>query len=404
MALGSGAIKIVLIGCGRIATLHVLGYENNPDAELYGVYDKDKKKAVEFAEKYGISKVYDSYEQALQDPVVNAVELLVPHFLHCEMTVQACEAKKHVSVQKPMAMNLAECDTMIAVAKKNGVKLKVFENFIFYPPYQLAKKMLDDGEIGEPVSIRYKMNTGSLGSINAPGAGARAKIAGVDMVAAGLKETGWKVDPKSWAWRMNDTLSGGGPLVFDDGYHKFSVIMHMFGDVEKVYAWIDTTAVLPGLYQDCPATIMWKHKSGKQVGVMDIVDSKDMYIESKYYCCDERMEITGSRGIIWVTRCTAEMMPTVAPVVMYKDGKVTEYWDMPADWGDSFKNSTLDFIDALKNDREPVLSGERGREVLKFSLATIDSANKKQEMYLDHYEDKKLQKRKGFFGAFGKHW
>ncbi len=397
-------LKFVLIGCGRIATLHVLGYENNPDAELYGVFDKDKKRAQEFAEKYGVKKVFDSYEQVLADPAVVAVELLVPHHLHCEMTVQACEAKKHVSVQKPMALNLAECDTMIESARKNGVKLKVFENFIFYPPYQLAKKMLDSGEIGDPVSIRYKMNTGSLGSVNAPGAAARAKLAGVDMEAAGLKETGWKVDPKSWAWRMNDTLSGGGPLVFDDGYHKFSVIMHMFGDVEKVFAWIDTTAVLPGLYQDCPATVMWKHKSGKQYGVMDIVDSKDMYIESKYYCCDERMEITGSRGIIWVTRCTAAMMPELAPVVMYKDGKTTEYWDMPADWGDSFKNSTLDFIDALKNDREPVLSGERAREILKFSLAAIDSAKKKQEIYLDSYEDKKLLKRKGFFGAFGKHW
>lgn len=400
----SEKLKFVLIGCGRISTLHVLGYENNPDAELYGVFDKDKKRAQEFAEKYGIKKVYDSYEQVLQDPAVTAVELLVPHHLHCEMTVQACEAKKHVSVQKPMALNLAECDTMIESAKKNGVKLKVFENFIFYPPYQLAKKMLDSGEIGDPVSIRYKMNTGSLCSVNAPGAATRAKLAGVDMETLGLKETGWKVDPKSWAWRMNDTLSGGGPLVFDDGYHKFSVIMHMFGDVEKVFAWIDTTAVLPGLYQDCPATVMWKHKSGKQYGVMDIVDSKDMYIESKYYCCDERMEITGSRGIIWVTRCTATMMPELAPVVMYKDGKTTEYWDMPADWGDSFKNSTLDFIDALKNDREPVLSGERAREILKFSLAAIDSAKKKQEVYLNSYEDKKLLKRKGFFGAFGKHW
>ena len=400
----SEKLKFVLIVCGRISTLHVLGYENNPDAELYGVFDKDKKRAQEFAEKYGIKKVYDSYEQVLQDPAVTAVELLVPHHLHCEMTVQACEAKKHVSVQKPMALNLAECDTMIESAKKNGVKLKVFENFIFYPPYQLAKKMLDSGEIGDPVSIRYKMNTGSLCSVNAPGAAARAKLAGVDMETLGLKETGWKVDPKSWAWRMNDTLSGGGPLVFDDGYHKFSVIMHMFGDVEKVFAWIDTTAVLPGLYQDCPATVMWKHKSGKQYGVMDIVDSKDMYIESKYYCCDERMEITGSRGIIWVTRCTATMMPELAPVVMYKDGKTTEYWDMPADWGDSFKNSTLDFIDARKNDREPVLSGERAREILKFSLAAIDSAKKKQEVYLDSYEDKKLLKRKGFFGAFGKHW
>lgn len=404
MALGTGSIKIALVGCGRIATLHVLGYENNPDAELVGVYDKDRKKAEEFAALHGIRKVYDSYEQVLADAEVAAVELLVPHFLHCEMTVQACEAKKHVSVQKPMAMNLAECDTMIEAAKKNGVTLKVFENFVFYPPYQLAKKLFDSGEIGDPVSIRYKMNTGSLGSVNAPGAAARAKLAGVDMAAAGLKETGWKINPKAWAWRMNDTLSGGGPLVFDDGYHKFSVIMDMFGPVEKVSAWIDTTAVLPGIYQDCPAMIMWKHKSGKQYGVLDIVDSKDMYIESKYYCCDERMEITGSRGIVWITRCTAAMMPTVAPVVLYKDGKLTEYWDMPADWGDSFKNSTLDFIDALKNNREPVLTGERAKEVLKFSLAAIDSAKQGREIFLDSYEDKQLKKRKGFFGAFGKHW
>ncbi len=399
----SEKLKFVLVGCGRISTLHVLGYENNADAELYGVFDKNKKCAQDFAKKYGVSKVFDSYEQVLQDPAVTAVELLVPHHLHCEMTMQACEAKKHVSVQKPMALNLAECDKMIESAKKNGVKLKVFENFIFYPPYQLAKEMLVKGEIGEPVSIRYKMNTGDLGSVNAPGAAARAKLSGIDLEAAGLKETGWRVDPKSWVWRMNDTLSGGGPLVFDDGYHKFSVIMYMFGDVEKVSAWIDSTAVLPGIFQDCPATIMWKHKSGKQYGIMDIVSSKDMFIGSKYYCCDERMEITGSRGVIWVTRCTATMMPTVAPVVMYKDGKVTEYWDMPADWGDSFKNSTLDFIDALKYNREPVLSGERAREVLKFSLATIESANKSKEVFLDKYEDRKLPKRKGFFRAFGNH-
>jgi predicted dehydrogenase len=128
-----------------------------------------------------------------------------------------------------------------------------------------------------------------------------------------------------------------------------------------------------------------------------------MYIESKYYCCDERMELTGSRGVLWITRCTATMMPTVAPVVMYRDGKVTEYWDMPADWGDSFINSTHDFIDALKHDREPVLSGERAKEVLKFSLATMDSAKKNTEVHLDSYEDKALKKRKGFFGAFGKH-
>ena len=388
-------LKFVLIGCGRIATLHVEGYNRSNDGELYGVYDKNKACAEKFAKEHNIPKVYNSYEEVLADKEVAAVEILVPHHLHCELTIQACNAGKHVSVQKPMAMNLAECDKMIEAAKVNNVKLRVYENFIFYPPYQLAKKMMEEGEIGEPQGMRYKMNNAGLGSLNAPASKARAKMAGVEL-CGDLKPTGWKIDPMSWTWRLNDTLSGGGPVVFDDGYHKLSVIMYMLGDVEKVNAWIDKTPILPGLYQDSPATIMWKHKGKKVYGVWDIYNSNDMYIESKYYTCDERMEITGSRGIIWVTRCTATLMPSVAPVVMYKDGKLTEFWDMPCDWGDSFINATIDFIEAIRDDREPVLSGERGREVLKFALAALDSSAKKQDIYLDDYEDKAVAKKKSF--------
>lgn len=387
-----GKLKFVFIGCGRIATLHTIGYQKSEDAELYGVYDKNMSTAKKFAEMYNIPKVYESYEDVLNDKDVDAVEILVPHHLHCELTIKACEAKKHVSVQKPMAMNLAECDKMIAAAKANGVKFRVYENFVFYPPYRFAKELIDKGEIGEVQGMRYKMNNGGLCSCNTPASKIRAKKAGV----TDLEPTGWKVDTLSWTWRLNDTLSGGGPVVFDDGYHKFSIIMYMLGDVEKVSAWIDHTPVLMGLEQDSPATIMWKQKDKKVYGVFDITCSDEMYIQSKYYTCDERMEITGSRGIIWVTRCTATLLPEVAPVVMYKDGTLTEYRDMPSDWGDSFEAATLDFIDAIKNDREPVLSGERGREVLKFSLATHESSNKKCEIFLDSYEDKPLVKKKGF--------
>ncbi|MGI6702301.1 MAG: Gfo/Idh/MocA family protein [Christensenellales bacterium] len=391
-------LKFVLIGCGRIATLHVKGYQDNPHAELYGVYDKNISQAKKFAEEFNIKKVYNSYDEVLSDKDVAAVEILVPHHLHAELTVKACDHGKHVSVQKPMALNLKECDLMIEAAKRNNVKLRVYENFVFYPPYQFAKKMLTDGEIGEPQGMRYKMNNCGLCSLNAPGSKLRAKAAGIDI--GNLKPTGWKVDTLSWTWRLNDTLSGGGPVIFDDGYHKFSTIMYLLGDVEKVNAWIDYTSVIPGVYQDSPATIMWKHKNSKVYGVFDVTSSQDMYINSKYYTCDERVEITGSRGIIWVTRCTATLLPEVAPVIMYRDGKLTEFRDMKADWADSFDNCTRDFIDAIVNDREPVLSGERGREVLKFALAALDSAEKKQEIYLDSYEDKELKKRKGLLGMF----
>lgn len=392
-------MKFAFVGCGRIATLHVAGYKNRDDCELYGVYDKNKQTAEKFAAEHGIPKVYDSYEELLADPNITGVEILAPHHLHCQLTVQACKAQKHVSVQKPMAFNLKECDEMIAAAKENGVKLKVFENFVHYPPYLLVKELIQKGEIGEVRGIRYKMNNGGLLSHNTPACKMRAKSMGVKVDECGLEVTGWKVDTVSWAWRLNDSLSGGGPVVFDDGYHKFSLFIDLLGDVEKVCAWIDETKILGGICQDCPAVIMWKYNDKKLYGVWDITSSEGLYIKGKYYTCDERMEVTGSRGVLWLTRCTAEMLSEVAPVIMYKDGKITEYWDMPHDWQDSFIKSTHDFIDSIKYDREPVLTGERGREVLKFALAAIDSSRLERQVKLDEYEDKPLMKKKSFLSV-----
>ena len=135
-------IKVCIVGCGRIATLNVLGYKDNPDAEVYAVCDIDEQRAMEAAGEWGAAKVYTSYEEALKDPQIDMVDLLVPHHLHCSMTIMGCEAGKHVSVQKPMAMSVKEADMMIASAKKAGVKLKVYENFVFYPPYVDRKSVV----------------------------------------------------------------------------------------------------------------------------------------------------------------------------------------------------------------------------------------------------------------------
>ena len=158
-------LRVVLVGCGRIATLHTWGYKDNPHAVIYGVYDKNPKRAQSFAKEYGIERVYASYEEVLNDPNVDAVELLVPHHLHCEMTIAACQAKKHVSVQKPMALNLSECDAMIAAAKEHGVKLKVFENFVFYP--YSSKRCWMPGRSEPYRSVHEQI--GGLCSANTPG-------------------------------------------------------------------------------------------------------------------------------------------------------------------------------------------------------------------------------------------
>lgn len=352
-------IKVCIVGCGRIATLNVLGYKDNPKAEVYAVCDINKARGKEFALETGAKKVYVNYADALKDENIQVVDLLVPHHLHCSMTVQACEAGKHVSVQKPMALTLDECDQMIAAAKKANVKLKVYENFVFYPPYVKAKELIEAGEIGDPITIRLKMN-------------------------AGNNKFGWEIENETWAWRMQEELSGGGELVFDDGNHKFSIARYFMGDPESVFAYIGRTELDTGgyvdengkevkFYLDAPSIISWRYKGGKQYGVFDITSSEDIEINSDYYACDERVEITGSKGVIWVTRCTGKMqqIPTLS---VYRDGVTYHYENLRDDWADSFIDSTKDFIDAIIEDRDPVLTGEDGKAVLEFSLAAIRSS------------------------------
>jgi predicted dehydrogenase len=354
-------LKVCIVGCGRISTLQSLAYKNHSDAEIYAVCDLNETRAEEKAAEWGARKIYTDYGEALKDPEIDAVELLVPHHLHCEMTVRACEAGKHVSLQKPMAMSLEEADRMIEAAKKAGVKFKVYENFVFYPPYVKAKELIDKGEIGEPISIRIKLN-------------------------AGRQDLGWNVEESTWSWRMKEETCGGGPLVFDDGYHKFSIAKYLMGDVEKVFAWIDKTDIIPGVfYEDAPAMIAWKYKDGKKYGFMDVTFSKDLYINTDYYVCDERVEVTGTKGVLWVTRCTAKMLQ-IPTLIIYKDGCTTTYEGLRDDWADSFIDSTNDFISSVKNNREPRLTGEEGREVLKFALAALESAKLNRQVYLDELE------------------
>ena len=133
-------IRVAIVGCGRISDLHQLGYRGRQDAKIVLLCDTNKAIAKKKAKEWGVEKVYSDYQQVLDDKEVDLVELLTPHHLHCPMTVQACQAGKHVSVQKPMALSAAEADEMIAAADKAGVTLRVYETFVYYAPAMRARQ------------------------------------------------------------------------------------------------------------------------------------------------------------------------------------------------------------------------------------------------------------------------
>jgi predicted dehydrogenase len=111
-------LRVAIVGCGRISELHQLGYRKREDARIIAVCDSNLGRARKQAKAWGVDVVYRRYEQVLDNPEIDLIELLTPHHLHCAMTVDACHAGKHVSVQKPMALSAAEADEMIAARQR----------------------------------------------------------------------------------------------------------------------------------------------------------------------------------------------------------------------------------------------------------------------------------------------
>lgn len=349
-------LKFGFIGGGRITDMHTPAYKNNPKAEIYAVCDINEEVAKKRVQEWGCKKYYTDYKELLEDSNIDAVEIITPHQFHKEMVVAAAEAGKHVSVQKPMAMNVKECDLMIEACKKADVKLKVFENFVFYPPYVKAKELIEEGAIGEPLTIRLKLGSAGKG--------------------------GWYVPLKTWMWHINETECGGGPTIFDDGYHKFSLGIYFFGEIDKVYAWIDRSFV----YIDSPAMICWRYKNRKSLGYFETTIAPHMTVKSKYYSADERVEITGTKGVIWVTRCTGKLLD-IPPLILYSEGKTVCFEDIRCDWLDSFIDSTNHFIDCILYNQQPSLTGERGKEVLQFALSAHISAKEGREVSPDEIKE-----------------
>lgn len=350
-------IGVAIVGCGRISDLHVPGYQGREDARIVAVCDVKRPAANSKAKAWGVKKVYTDYQKVLADPEVHLVELLTPHHLHCGMTVQACQAGKHVSVQKPMALSAAEADQMIVAADQAGVLLRVYETFVFYPPAVQARQMIDAGEIGEPQMIRMHVNTGTQNS-------------------------GWKVPLSAWVWRFNEKSCGGGPLVFDHGYHLFSLAYFLMGPVESVFAWIDRSRVVPGIYLDAPANIIFKFKAPRRYGQFDIEHTPHMRIDSKYYTDDDRIEIIGDKGILFINRYTARTVDLPA-LMLFKDGKTIPVPVERVEWEDSFIDCTRSLIDVLQKGGQPALDGATGKAVLQFTLAALESARLGREVRPD---------------------
>ncbi len=349
-------VRVGFIGAGRISTVHALAYEDSPSGDLVAVADRDEALAKEKASEWGCDAVFADHQELLASPDIDAVEILLPHNLHLPVTLDALEAGKHVSLQKPMCLNMDEARQIVDAAERANVTFRMVENYRTYQPYERAKVMLEQGEIGDPIGMRVK-------TVHGKGRG------------------GWQIPSTAVGWREDPVQSGGFNSLHDYGAHITSIIPFFLGEVEKVHAMADLSAGVDR-FTGSRSVITWKQARSEVYGTWDMNESDQFVIDTDYYPVDEWVEITGTQGILWMTRCTAKMTD-LPPLMMFKDGKTHSYDDMETDWGDSFRRAGHEFTDGIVNGTQPQLTATEAAHTLAISLAAARSAVEHREVAID---------------------
>ncbi|MHA1340437.1 MAG: Gfo/Idh/MocA family protein [Promethearchaeota archaeon] len=370
-------IRVGIIGLGRISSLHLRVYkpENKLNADLVAICDLNKKRRAEVAKAYNIenNNIYSDYRELLNNSEIDAVEILTPHHLHYKMTIDAAKAHKHISLQKVPAMTLSEMDSMIKAAKENNVKFRIFENFRFYDPYIKAFDLINEGVIGTVERVDYRMY-GGLSSIES-----------------------WHVPLSAWKWRISEKSNYKSPNIWDDGYHKHSIIAKFLGEkIDSVLAWQGKQKIKGLISLDTPCVIVYSCKTKYKYGTWNVSIHEFTPMKNLYYACDEIVDIIGSSGHIIVPGCTGSLYEYceeggIKAGVHWvgKDGIWHSDTEIDTDWATSFINCSRAFIEGLRNNSDNIeLTPKEARYILQIGLAIISSIrNNFREVKLKEIKD-----------------
>src|SRR5215470_17200992 len=147
-------VRVGLVGSQFVSSIHLEALRAVPGAEVVAVASATEAHAREFAGRHGIRRWFTDFRKMYELPDLDLVVLGLPNDLHCEATVAAAAAGKHVICEKPLCLNLSEADRMIDACRRARVKLMYAEELCFAPKYVRLKQLLDSGALGDPTLIK----------------------------------------------------------------------------------------------------------------------------------------------------------------------------------------------------------------------------------------------------------
>ena len=344
--------NIAILSCGKVAHLHAKAIHNLKNARLAGVWSRTPKTAIMFAAQHGTT-FYAEIKDLVKREKIDLVIVCTPHPFHLQPVLEAAKACANILVEKPLASTLEDADKMIEACKNAGVKLGVISQRRWYEPVKRVKDAIAAGKIGKPV----------FGTINM---------------------LGWR-DKKYYdadEWRGNWKMEGGGVLV-NQAPHQLDILLWFMGEIDEVYGlWKNLNH--PYIEVEDTAVAIVKFKNGA-IGNIIVSNSQKPGIFGKVHVHGENGASVGVQtdgGAMFIAGVPGYIEPPINDIwTIEGEEKLLEKWkDADSAHFNSIdpmvfymERQIEDFLEALENNREPLVTGADGRRTVELFTAIYRS-------------------------------
>jgi predicted dehydrogenase len=309
-------IKVAILGAGLIAPNHAAGFQEVPNlAQVVAVCDTNRENAENLAVMFD-ARITADYREILADPNVDLVDVLLPHHLHYEVAMAAIQERKHLLLEKPVAVTYHQSLEIYEAAKKAGIHFGVAENTRYIKAYVEVEKIIKTGKLGEITLVRTFLP-----------ANERMRLSSDDFWG---KRTGF----------------GGGTLI-DSGPHTFYLLKWLFGEVKELNAFTSQIYKVDSEVED-NADVRGRLACGA-----DFLSSFTFTAEVPH---SERLEVYGTTGSLIVDQLVNPPVKFYAEPVDFDGSPVEGPEYDPMGWHFfSIVEEVKDFISTVVENRPPTV-------------------------------------------------
>jgi UDP-N-acetyl-2-amino-2-deoxyglucuronate dehydrogenase len=345
-------IGTALIGLGKIASAHAEALASLPRSRFVAVCDDDPGRSGAFGQRYGV-RAYSRLDELLADADVQMVSICTPHPTHARLAIRAAEAGRHVLVEKPMALTLADCDAMIQAAAAHGVKLGVISQRRFYEPVRRVQEAIVQGRIGQPV----------LATVT---------------VLGWRGEDYYRADP----WRGTWAGEGGGVLV-NQVTHQLDLLQWFMGPVEELFGyWANLNH---GYIEVEDTSVAVLRFAGGALGSIVVSNSQKPGLFGRIHvhgATGASIGVQTETGSSFVAGVTTEVAPPINDIwTIAGEERLLRRWQREdrdrvsrVDITTHYHRAQIeDFLDAICEHRVPLVTGEEGRKSVEIATAIYRS-------------------------------